>query len=153
MSKSSFSGGRFTADEAREFMNIKKERFDRTLYIIRQMCDMTMRDASRRGQHKVSFDVPSTVFGREGYDRHSMAKALASQLFDDGFDVSGTTSRIVISWGGCEDEQEGKEGRGQQEKAARWRPRKAKEEEEEEEKRGESKKKKNQQRVMKINIK
>jgi hypothetical protein len=93
------SGFRLTAQEARDLMDIKKESFEKTLSIIRQMCDVTMRDSSRRGIGNMKFDVPQTVWGRDGYNQHAMGKALAEQLFDDGFDVTGTTTKLNISWG------------------------------------------------------
>lgn len=92
------SVGRLTADEARDLMDIKKESFDKTLYIIRQMCDATLRDASRRGARSAKFDIPVAVWGREGYDQRAMGKALAEQLYGDGFDVSGNSKCIAISW-------------------------------------------------------
>lgn len=93
------TGIRLTAQEARDLMCIKKECFTKTLSIIRQMCDISLRDTSRRGSSSMQFDVPQTVWGRDSYDHHSMGKALAKQLFDDGFDVTGTTTKLLISWG------------------------------------------------------
>jgi hypothetical protein len=90
---------RLTAMEARDLMNIKKESFERTLSAIRQMCDINIKDASRRGQHFLSFDVPATVWGRDGYDHQTMGRTLAEQLFEDGFDITGTTVKLMISWG------------------------------------------------------
>lgn len=100
------SGFRLTAQEARDLMNIKKESFEKTLSIIRQMCDVTMRDVSRRGNSNMKFDVPQTVWGRDGYNQHAMGKALAEQLFDDGFDVTGTTTKLNVAWGAEENDEE-----------------------------------------------
>jgi hypothetical protein len=106
-SSSSFGGTRLTADEARDLMNIKKENFDKSLSVVRQMCDVTLRDASRRGQCSMRFDIPISIWGRDSYDQHTMGRALASQIFDDGFDVTGTTSRLNISWGPSNDSKYG----------------------------------------------
>lgn len=92
------AGMRLTAQEARDLLNIKKESFEKTLSIIRQMADSSVQDVSRRGHSEVKFDVPLLVWGRDSYDQGTMGKALAEQLFEDGFDVTGTTSRLIISW-------------------------------------------------------
>jgi hypothetical protein len=93
------SNGRLTADDARELMNIKKEGFDKTQSIIRHMCDIMIKDASRRGQRDMAFDVPISVWGRESYDRREMGHALAEQLYGDGFDVTGHAAGLIIRWG------------------------------------------------------
>lgn len=92
------AGFRFTAQEARTLAGIKKESFERTLSVIRQMVDVIVREASIKGGDSVTFDVPEMVWGRDSFDRHAMGKALAEQLFNDNFDVTGTTAKLNISW-------------------------------------------------------
>lgn len=92
------AGYRLTAQEARDMMCIKKESFEKTLGTIRQMCDIAIREASRKGNGSAIFDVPRTMWGRDDYNHDLMGKALAEQLFDDDFDVTGTTARLIVSW-------------------------------------------------------
>lgn len=98
-------GIRLTAGDARKLMAIKKERFKATLNTIRQMCDLEIRDISRRGLNCIEYDVPRTVMGRDDYDVKKMGRALAKQLFDDDYDVTGTPTRLKISWGTKQDAQ------------------------------------------------
>jgi hypothetical protein len=92
-------GGRLTADDARDLMGLKRETFGRTLVIVRHMCDAAIKDAGRRGRCDVVFDVPASVWGRETYDQREMGTALARQLYEDGFDVTGTNVRLHVHWG------------------------------------------------------
>lgn len=96
------SQSRLTAQEARDFSSIKKEAFDSALEAVRQMCDMCIRDASRRGKESCEFSIPRGIMGRETYNQHVMGKMLAQQLYEDDFDVTGTTDKLTISWG-CEE--------------------------------------------------
>ena len=89
---------RLTASEARDLMNLKKDAFYKTMGILRQMADTSIREASRRGRDGITFDVPASVFGRESYDPRSMGKALAEQYYEDGYDVTGTPTKLKIRW-------------------------------------------------------
>lgn len=89
---------RLTAKDARDIMTIKKDSFNKTLNIIRQMCDNAIKDACRRGFTNVTFEPPKTIFGREGYDPKAMGRALALQLYEDSYDVSGFTNKLLIKW-------------------------------------------------------
>ena len=93
------SAVRLTVTDARELMNIKKDAFVKTLGIIRQMADSCIRDASRRGKDCITFEIPHSVFGRESYDQKSMGRALAEQYYADGYDVTGTIFKLVVTWG------------------------------------------------------
>ena len=89
---------RLTAKDARDILSIKEASFDRTLNLVRGTCDTAIKDASKLGKHTINFEVPQRIWGREIYDRGVMGSKLAKQLFEDGFDVSGTTVRLTISW-------------------------------------------------------
>jgi hypothetical protein len=89
---------RFTAEEARDIMDLKKECTEKTLTMMRHMCDATLKGASERGQHQMTFDIPTTMWGREAFDQHEIGRQLAEQLYEDGFDVTGTTNKLNISW-------------------------------------------------------
>lgn len=89
---------RMTAQEARDMLGMKKDSFLRTLGIIRQMCDSSIKEACRRGRDCLKFDVPPTIFAREYYDPRAMGRELAKQLYEDGFDVQGTVLHFTISW-------------------------------------------------------
>jgi hypothetical protein len=93
------NGMRMTAEEARNLLHMKKESFLKTLSIIRQMCDTSIKEACRRGRDRVKFDIPITLFAREYYDPKTMGKELAQQLFEDGFDVVGPTPlHLTVTW-------------------------------------------------------
>jgi len=102
---------RLTAQSARDLLNMKKESFFKSLSIIRQMCDTLIKDASRRGKDMIQFDVPPSVFARESYDPRVMGRALAEQLYEDGFNVTGSTLHLKISWAD-EDSEETKDDEG-----------------------------------------
>jgi hypothetical protein len=102
-----FSGGhvRLKASEARDLMTIRQEAFNRTLGIIRQMCDTTIRETSQSNKaHFIEYEVPRSVFGCEAFDQSAMGKALAQELYVDGFDVKGTSKKLRISWAKPEDD-------------------------------------------------
>jgi hypothetical protein len=90
---------RMTADEAIEISETKTYAFERTLAVIRSMVDGEIRTAAKLGKRSVKYLVPLTVFGHEHYDINAMGKALARQLYEDKFTVTGTCSLITISWG------------------------------------------------------
>lgn len=98
------TGIRLTAQSARELLNVKRESFYKSLGIIRQMCDAIIKDTSRRGKDNITFDIPPTVFAHESYDPKSMGRALAEQLYEDGFNVTGTTLHLNISWADDDDD-------------------------------------------------
>lgn len=89
---------RLTADAARDISYARQDAFDRTLAIIRNMVDTQIKDSARQGSIETVVEVPRTVFGREPYNTAFMGKALASQLHGDGFSVSGTCTRLKVSW-------------------------------------------------------
>lgn len=89
---------RFTADNARDILYARQDVFDRTLAIIRGIVDTQIRDAARAGKHSLTLTVPPSVFGREPYDLATMGKALARQLYEDQYEVTGTCARLVVSW-------------------------------------------------------
>lgn len=93
---------RLTAAEARELQSTKREEFANTLGTIRQMADSNIKDASRRGEGSIVFEVPLTVFGKGSYSRKAMGRALAEQYYEDGYDVTGTCLKLVIKWEGEE---------------------------------------------------
>ena len=90
---------RFTADQALDISHSKHEAFDKTLGIIRNMIDNQIRDAAKMGKQSVNIEIPRTVFGRESFDVIEMGRALADHLFEDKFNVTGTYTRFIISWG------------------------------------------------------
>jgi hypothetical protein len=90
---------RLTARDAVRMLDTKKEGFNKALRMIRQMCDSLIRDTCRRSKTRVRFEVPVNVWGGEAYEKNDMGEALAKQLYEDGYDVTGTVSRLEISWG------------------------------------------------------
>lgn len=90
---------RFTADQALDISLSKHEAFEKTLGIIRNMIDNQIRDAAKLGKQSVTIEIPRTVFGRESYDLIEMGRALADHLFEDKFNVTGTYTRFMVSWG------------------------------------------------------
>lgn len=93
---------RITAEKARDVVYARKDVFDRTLNIIRNMVDTKVLEEAQRGGYSATISVPKSVFGREPYDYVVMGKALAEQLYGDGFTVTGTFTRMAVSWGGKE---------------------------------------------------
>jgi hypothetical protein len=89
---------RFTATDARDILNVKREGFAKTLGIIRQMCDICIKDTSRKGLDCVAFDLPTGIFGRDNYEPKTMGRELAEQLYEDGYDVTGSVLELKISW-------------------------------------------------------
>jgi len=90
---------RFTADHALDISRGRHEAFEKTMNIIRNMMDNQIRDAAKMGKQSVTIEIPRTVFGRETFDLIEMGRALAEQLWEDKFSVSGTYTRFVVSWG------------------------------------------------------
>jgi hypothetical protein len=90
---------RFTADHALDITMSRHEAFEKTMSIIRNMIDSQIRDAAKMGRQSVNIEIPRTVFGRESFDPIEMGRSLAEQLFEDKFNVTGTYTRFIISWG------------------------------------------------------
>ena len=90
---------RFTADHALDISKGRHEAFEKTMNIIRNMIDSQIRDAAKMGKQSVAIEIPRTVFGRETFDIIEMGRALADQLWEDKFTVTGTYTRFNISWG------------------------------------------------------
>jgi len=90
---------RFTADHALDISLSRHESFEKTMSIIRNMIDNQIRDAAKMGKQSVSIEIPRTVFGRESFDVIEMGRSLAEQLFEDKFNVTGTYTRFIITWG------------------------------------------------------
>lgn len=103
---------RLTADVARELSYIKQDSFEKTLQTIRMMVDSQIRDAAKMGRTKVDVEVPRSVFGRPPYDLAEMGKRLAQQMYADGFAISGTYSRLCLSWNREEKKKPAKNGGG-----------------------------------------
>ena len=96
---------RLKASEARDLMTLKQESFLRTLGLIRQMCDTVIKETSQSGKaHFIEYDVPRSIFGCEAFDQSVMGKALAKELYEDGYDVKGTSKKLRISWASPEDD-------------------------------------------------
>lgn len=89
---------RLNAKYARDIMLAKQDRFDKTLATIRTMVDSSIKEAAKLGRRSVTVNVPCSVFGHEPYNLAEMGKALADQLFADDYQVSGTYSKMLISW-------------------------------------------------------
>jgi len=90
---------RITADQARDVVYARRDVFDRTLNIIRNMVDTKILEEAQRGGYSATITIPKSVFGREPYDYVVMGRGLAEQLYGDGFTVTGTFARMVITWG------------------------------------------------------
>ena len=96
---------RLKASDARSMMTLKQENFNKTLGIIRQMCDNLIRETSQSGKTTfIEYEVPKTVFGCDSFDQGTMGKALAKELYEDGYDVKGTAKKLKISWGDPDDQ-------------------------------------------------
>jgi hypothetical protein len=89
---------RLHARNAREMMLAKQDSFDRTLKVVRNMVDSSIKDAARMGKKSVTVNVPSSVFGHEPYNPVDMGKALSNELFGDDYQVTGTYAKMTISW-------------------------------------------------------
>lgn len=89
---------RLRAEEARGFMSYQQESFRKAQGLVRQMCDSAIKDASKLGKGFLIFDVPSSAFGYNTYDVSEMGRALAHELHADGYDISGTTKKLRITW-------------------------------------------------------
>lgn len=89
---------RLRADEARGFMSYQQENFRKAQGLVRQMCDSMIKDASKAGKGFLIFDIPSSAFGYNTFDQNEMGRALAHELHADGYDISGTTKKLRITW-------------------------------------------------------
>ena len=87
------------ARAAKELMLARRDGFDRALATVRNMADSAVRLAAGSGKHAVTVQVPRSIFGFEPFDQVEMGRALANQLFSDGFRVSGSYLQMTISWG------------------------------------------------------
>jgi hypothetical protein len=87
------------AERAREYMKLRLDSFAKTMRVIRTMVDSAIKDAARLGNSSVTVNMPGSVFGHEPYNLAKMGEGIAKELFQDGFDVSGTYARMTISWG------------------------------------------------------
>lgn len=90
---------RITADEAAEIAESKTYAFEKTLKVIRSIIDGDIRNAAKLGKKSTRVTIPTTVFGHENYDINAMGRAVARQLFEDKFTVTGTCASLIISWG------------------------------------------------------
>ena len=89
---------RLSADTARDITCARRDVFDKTLGIIRNMVDVQIKDAAKLGKHSILVEVPRSVFGRGPYVVSEMGAALANQLHADGFNIKGTFVRMQVSW-------------------------------------------------------
>ena len=90
---------RFTADQALDISLSRHASFEKTMAIIRNSIDNQIKDAAMVGKQSVTIVIPPNIFGRDNFDPIEMGRALAEQLFEDKFNVTGTYTRFVISWG------------------------------------------------------
>ncbi|MDR3541543.1 MAG: hypothetical protein P4L69_11365 [Desulfosporosinus sp.] len=90
---------RFTADQALDISLSRHASFEKTMAIIRNSIDNQIKDAAMVGKQSITVIIPRNIFGRDSFDPIEMGRALAEQLFADKFDVSGTYTRFIISWG------------------------------------------------------
>jgi hypothetical protein len=79
-------------------ITVKKEAFNRALDMVRHMCDDMIKECSRKGYDSLDFEVPRSIFTQDAYDPKSMGRALAEQLFEDGYDVTGTSTHLHVQW-------------------------------------------------------
>lgn len=89
---------RLKADDALDMATVKHEAFNRTLTAIRSMVDDRIKEAAINGRKYVTADIPSNVWGMESFSQVEMSRALARQLYEDGYTVDGTYRRFVVSW-------------------------------------------------------
>ena len=89
----------------------RHEAFEKTMGIIRNMIDSQIRDAAKMGKQSVTVEIPKSVFGRESFDIVQMGSSLADSLWSDKFNVRGTYTRFVISWGDSSKKKSSTDGR------------------------------------------
>lgn len=89
---------RLTAEHARQLMGMKKEAFLKTRDVIREIADAQIKDASSAGRDSIDFEIPPTMMGRDRYNQRAMAKSLAEQFYQDGYDVTGNSKKLTIKW-------------------------------------------------------
>jgi len=89
---------RFTASNARDICGIRQQSFDNALLVIRNMIDLQIKEAARKGFSEVSVDVPRTIFGHDMYEFVPMCRAVARQLRTDGYSLNGSLPNFTISW-------------------------------------------------------
>lgn len=92
-------GSRLNASMTREIYDAKRSEFYRTLCLIRGAFDSMIKEAASRGFSNVLLEVPRSYMGTEPYDRVEMGREIVKQLHEDGYDVSGSNTRIICSWG------------------------------------------------------